>query len=161
MRGRWPSGGRPPAVARASVAARCRLAALQATDQLFEEHLVKAQLAGNRRLLEQRRGDLEELHLVLGLDRGIAPRAFREGRFAEAAAGLDAADDAAATADTHAARDHDVEAIVRVSRTQHRLAGLTLEPGGGAHHLADFRVREVVEETQLAQYGEAFLFVDL
>ena len=61
---------------------------------------------------------------------------------------------------TAAAGHDDVKAVVDVTRAQHGLSGLAIEPRRSAQHLADLGMGEIVEEAQLAQQGEVLLLVD-
>ena len=63
-------------------------------------------------------------------------------------------------AHAHLARDDHVEAVVRCRPDAAPARRAGTPSSAGAHHLPDLRVREVVEEAQLAQDGEVLLVVD-
>src|SRR4030095_11839907 len=93
--------------------------------------------------------------MLLGLDHGVPARPFGKGCLAEATSGLYAANDAAGAAYPHADENDDIETVVGVPRTQHRLPGLTIKPRGRAHYLADLGVGEIVEEAGRASARRA------
>src|SRR5690606_39208663 len=134
--------------------------ALQALDHRAQEHLVEAQLARGRRLLEQRRADADQRDRRGRADRRGAARAAHVARLAEAVARRERAGRTAARLHADLARHDDVEAVVELALADDLVARLVVPPLARAEDLPDLRMREVVEEAQLAEQIELLLLVD-
>src|SRR5690606_7594256 len=124
------------------------------------EHPVEAQLAGRRRLLEQGRAHRQQRDRPDRADRRRAARAAHVARLPEAVAAAEHADDPAAGAYRDLAGHDDVEAVVEIPLADDLVAVAEFAPLARAQNLPDLRVRELVEEAQLAQLLELRLLVD-
>src|SRR5690606_8915831 len=93
-------------------------------------------------------------------DRRRAARAAHVARLAEAVTLCEDADLAPSGARRHLPRDDDVEAVVELALADDLVAVGVVAPFARAQHLPDLRVRELVEEAQLAQLLELRLLVD-
>jgi transketolase N-terminal domain/subunit len=134
--------------------------ALQAPDHAAQEHLVEAQLALRRHLLEQRRADLHDRDRPGRLDGRGALGAAHVAGLAEAVAALQIAERLAEALDADPALHDDVEAVVHLAFLDDLLGVGVVLPAAGAQHLPDLAVRELVEELQLAQQAELLLLID-
>src|SRR5690606_19284718 len=133
---------------------------MQPLDERAQEDLVESELARRGRLLEQGRADPHQRDRTLGDDRRRAARAAHVARLAEAVTLCEDADLAPSGARRHLPRDDDVEAVVELALADDLVAVGVVAPFARAQHLPDLRVRELVEEAQLAQLLELRLLVD-